>query len=272
MSANPITERSLSAEGVRCDIAGRTIVKNVNLTFGAEALTAIVGVNGAGKSTLLRCLGGIDKPAAGEVHLAGDPMSKISSRERARRLAFVAQNEVPPAEMRVTDFVSLGRLPYQRVFAGNTAEDNGHVERALELVGFGDIGNRSCGNLSGGQRRRVCIARAIAQDAPIMLLDEPTNHLDVHHQQSVLRMARDSGACVVAAIHDLDLVMNHFDRVIVVHDGEIAADGVPADVLTEKLVARIFHVESCQLRSPTGQLHLAIDREIAPQTTSHTKE
>ncbi len=256
----------LSAKDVRCDIAGRTIVSGVNLSFGAEPMTAIIGVNGAGKSTLLRALGGIAEPAAGEVEINGISMSSISSKHRARDLAFVAQNEVPPAEMRVRDFVSLGRLPYQRLFGGNTAEDNSHVDRALALVGLETVAQRLCGQLSGGQRRRVCLARAIAQDSPIMLLDEPTNHLDVRHQQSVLRLARSSGACVIAAIHDLDLVMNHFDRVIVVADGGIVADGIPVDVLTRDFVAKIFQVESCQLNSPSGRRHLAIDSELNAAT------
>lgn len=259
LSGSP-TQMALSARELRCVIGGRTIVDGINLDFGAEALTAIIGINGAGKSTLLRALGGIDKPSAGEVALAGRPMNEVSARDRAKHLAFVAQSEVPPAEMRVFDFVSLGRLPYQRAFAGNTAADNSHVARALDLVGLGDIADRSCGSLSGGQRHRVCLARAIAQDSPIMLLDEPTNHLDVHHQQAVLRIARSSGACVIAAIHDLDLVMNHFDRVIVIHDAAVVADGAPADVLTSELVSDVFNVESYQLRSPTGRRHLAIDR------------
>lgn len=256
----------LSAKDVRCDIAGRTIVSGVNLSFGAEPMTAIIGVNGAGKSTLLRVLAGITKPAEGEVEINGTSMSSISSKHRARDLAFVAQNEIPPAEMRMRDFVSLGRLPYQRLLGGNTAEDNSHVDRALALVGLETVAQRLCGQLSGGQRRRVCLARAIAQDSPIMLLDEPTNHLDVRHQQSVLRLARSSRACVIAAIHDLDLVMNHFDRVIVVADGGIVADGIPVDVLTRDFVAKIFQVESCQLNSPSGRRHLAIDSELNAAT------
>lgn len=264
MSENP----ALSARGVRCDIAGRTIVGSVNLDFGAEPMTAIVGVNGAGKSTLLRTLGGIMKPAVGEIEVGGKKMGVISSKERARALAFVAQNEVPPAEMRVRDFVSLGRLPYQRLFAGHSAKDNLHVDRALGLVGLEAVSQRLCGQLSGGQRRRVCLARAIAQNSPIMLLDEPTNHLDVRHQQSVLRLARSSGACVIAAIHDLDLVMNHFDRVIVLADGGIAADGIPKEVLTREFVATVFQVESAQLNSPSGRPHLAIDSELGAPTSS----
>lgn len=257
-----MTRPVLSAASLRCDIAGRTIVDDINLKFGSEPMTAIVGVNGAGKSTLLRALAGIDRPAAGEVRLDGVSLASIPPRQRARDMAFVAQNEVPPQEMRVSDFVSLGRLPYQRLFSGNSAEDNDHVERALELVCLIDVADRLCGALSGGQRRRVCIARAIAQDSPILLLDEPTNHLDVRHQQSVLRLAKDSGAEVIAAIHDLDLVMNHFDRVIVIDGGAVAADGVPSEVLTQELVAGVFHVDSCQFCSPYGRTHLAIEREL----------
>lgn len=256
------SQSTLSASSLRCDIAGRTIVDQVTLSFGDEAMTAIVGINGAGKSTLLRALAGIDAPSGGEVVLNGRPISALDSRRRARELAFVAQNEVPPAEMRVFDFVSLGRLPYQRMFAGSSAEDIAQVHRALDLVGLSDMKHRSCGQLSGGQRRRVCLARGIAQNSPIMLLDEPTNHLDVRHQQSVLRLARASGACVIAAIHDLDLVMNHFDRVVVIANGTIAADGTPRDVLEREFVADTFHVESYQLDSPTGRRHLAIDGEL----------
>nr|WP_120491382.1 ABC transporter ATP-binding protein [Corynebacterium lactis] len=260
-----MTRPELTATGVRCDIGGRTIVESINISFGSDPMTAIVGVNGAGKSTLLRVLAGIDRPAAGEVSLGGKSLGDIPDRKRARAMAFVAQNEVPPAEMRVRDFVSLGRLPYQGLFSGNSAEDLAQIDRALELVGLADVAERSCGALSGGQRRRVCLARAIAQDSPILLLDEPTNHLDVRHQQSVLRLARTSGAQVIAAIHDLDLVMNHFDRVIVIDGGTIAADGAPAEVLTRDFVADVFHVDSCQFSSPQGRTHLAIEREISAQ-------
>ncbi|MDO5029371.1 MAG: ABC transporter ATP-binding protein [Corynebacterium sp.] len=252
----------LEATNVRCDIAGRTIVDDVNLQFGDEAMTAIVGINGAGKSTLLRVLAGIDAPSAGQVHLNGHQMSTLDSRKRARDLAFVAQSEIPPAEMRVRDFVSLGRLPYQRLFAGNSEEDCTHIQKALAKVELDDLAYRACGQLSGGQRRRVCLARAIAQDSPLMLLDEPTNHLDVRHQQAVLRLARNTGTCVIAAIHDLDLVMNHFDRVIVIADGGVVADGAPREVLSHTLVAEVFHVASHQLNSPTGRRHLAIDSEL----------
>lgn len=258
----PAKTPTLSCQNLSCHIAGRTILHNINLDFGAEQMTAIVGINGAGKSTLLRALAGISAPTAGQVLLADADLSQIPAKRRAQQLAYVAQNEVPPAEMKVHDFVSLGRLPYQRLLAGNTEEDQQQVSRALELVDLIDVANRSCGALSGGQRRRVCLARAIAQDAPILMLDEPTNHLDVRHQQSVLRLAKNSGSQVIAAIHDLDLVMSYFDRVIIVHQQSIVADGAPAEVLSRDLVAHVFRVESCQLCSPRGRTHLAIESEL----------
>lgn len=254
----------LSCQKLRCEVAGRTILEDVNLTVGEYPMTAIIGVNGAGKSTLLRALAGIDQPADGEVQLSGTPLRRLSARKRAQQLAYVSQSDVPPAEMNVFDFVSLARLPYQGLLGGNSAADIAEITQALTRVGLFELRGRSCGQLSGGQLRRVCLARGLAQASPLLLLDEPTNHLDVHHQQLVLQIARHGQAQVVAAIHDLDLVMNHFDRVIVLHQGQVIADGQPAQVLTEELVAEVFQVEAHQMSSPRGRNHLLIDAAVTP--------
>lgn len=220
------------------------ILRDLDITLQPEQMTAIVGTNGAGKSTLLKLLAGVMEPSSGKILVGEESLRSMPARQRAQQLAFVAQEEQPPFEMEVTDFVSLGRLPYSSRFGVMRASDHEVVQAAIQLMRIENLAGRNSGELSGGQRRRVVIARGIAQRSPFLLLDEPTNHLDVCHQHQVLNMVRESHSTVVAAIHDLDLVLTYFDRVIVLHEASVFADGPPVDVLTQDVVQQVFGVRS----------------------------
>ena len=247
----------LQAQAVECRRGRTTILTGVDLAVGAGERVALVGPNGAGKSTLLRVLAGIEPPHAGSVLLKGDPLHALRPRDRAREIAVVSQHELPPADLLVRELVALGRVPHRSPWA--TEPDDQALE-ALDRLGLRAFTDRPVDRLSGGELRRVLVARALAQEAPLLVLDEPTNHLDLRHQHELLGIVRELGLTVVAAIHDLGLAARYFDTVAVVHDGGVVAHGDPGAVLTTGLVQRVFGVRVAWVRHPeTGLTHVLVD-------------
>ncbi|WP_110208053.1 ABC transporter ATP-binding protein [Nocardioides daejeonensis] len=248
----------LEARGVACGRGRRTVVAGVDLRLARGSRLAVVGPNGAGKSTLLRALAGLDRPHAGEVRLDGIPLGELGARARARALAIVSQHETPPADLLVQELVGLGRLPHRSPWATDDGQE--WTERALARLDLTSFATRSVDQLSGGELRRVLVARALAQEADLLMLDEPTNHLDLRHQHELLATIRGLGVTVVAAIHDLDLAQRYFDQVALVHGGRLAAVGTPEEVLSTELVGAAFGVRSVRVRHPeSGRTHLLVE-------------
>lgn len=237
----------LAAEGIHATLGGRGVLHGATLAVG-PGWTSVVGPNGAGKSTLLRALGGLLRPTAGRVTLDGAPLEALAARARARRVAWLDQDAgtalsagaAAGAEATVRETVALGRLPATGLFGAPAPDDAARVERALADVDALALAERPLGALSGGERRRVLLARALAVDAPVLLLDEPTAHLDPPHQARVARLLRRearAGVAVASVVHDLPLALAA-DRVAVVAEGRVVAVGAPADpVLRDALVA-----------------------------------
>lgn len=234
----------LGAAGLACTIGGRTILTGVDLELPPGQLMAVVGPNGAGKSTLLRTIAGILPVRAGAVHIGGHDLRRLSARRRARMLAFVGQADPVAAELLVGEVVMLGRLPHRPPWALGSAQDREAVTAALSQVGLEGFDDRPASRLSGGELRRVSIARGLAQQTPVLLLDEPTNHLDVEQQLEVLAMVRSLGRTVLAAIHDLNLATRFSDRVVVLGNGTVVAHGPTPDVLTADLIRSVFRVDA----------------------------
>lgn len=261
-------EPALSADGLTCSIGRRTILSGVDLDVRPGEVLGLIGANGTGKSTLLRTLAGVRSASAGVVRLDGRPLGDWPSRERAQRIAFVAQEEAAPADLLVSELVALGRVPHARAWGGIAEADRAAVTEALVRVDLAYAANQSLDRLSGGERRRAVIARGLAQEAPLLLLDEPTNHLDIRHQLALMRLIRSLGRTVVLAIHDLDLAATFCDRIAVLHDGRLVACGTPGDVLTPELLHDAFGVLATRLNHPlTGRTHLLFshdEREIHP--------
>jgi iron complex transport system ATP-binding protein len=217
-------------------------------TIAVEALTVeaaagewlgLIGPNGAGKSTVLRAIAGL-VPHTGEVSLDGQPASSVPARLRARRVAYVPQTPLVPAGMRVTDYVLLGRTPYIGYLGREGRRDLDVVADVLERLDLGRFARREVSTLSGGERQRVIVARALAQQAPLLLLDEPTAALDVGHQQQVLDLVDDlrrlDGLTVVSAMHDLTLAGQFSDRLLLLDHGRAVACGAARSVLTERTI------------------------------------
>ena len=237
---------ALLARRLRVALGGTPILHDVDLRVASGELVALVGPNGAGKSTLLRALAGL-LPADGDAELLGRTVSAWSARERGQRLALVRQATDLTAAFTVRDIVALGRAPHLGWLARPGAADAARIDAALDAMGLRALAERQAPTLSGGEQQRTLLAQALAQDAAVLLLDEPTAHLDIRHQLDLLaRIRRQSrqGRAVVAALHDLGLAARFADRIAVLSDGRLVADGPPRDVLTPALLHDVFGVRA----------------------------
>jgi ABC-type cobalamin/Fe3+-siderophores transport system ATPase subunit len=225
----------------------RDILTAVNLVVAPGERLALVGPNGAGKSTLLRAIAGLLRPRSGDVRLGGVPLAALSREAVARRLAVVPQLATLPFSARVEEVVALGRLPHEDPLRGAQAADRAAVSTAIDRVGLGRLMGRDARELSLGERQLVLVALAIAQAAPIVVLDEPTVHLDIRHQVEVMELLLDlnerDGTTVVAVLHDLNLAVRYFPRIVLLAGGRIEADGAPADVLSGDRIRDVFQVD-----------------------------
>ena len=249
----------LATQDLGCSLGKYPILNGVDLEVPEGEMMALVGPNGTGKSTLLRTLAGLLPIPSGRVLVAGRDLVKLSPLERARTLAMVGQQEETPADLRVAEVVALGLLPHRPPWSGGGCKERDAVAEALEQVSMTAYANRGFHQLSGGEQRRVLLARGLAQRTELLLLDEPTNHLDIRHQHALLRMVRGLGRTVIAAIHDLDLAATYFDHIVVLNDGGVAADGKPSEVLTPELVGDVFGMAASMVTDPaTGEPRLLL--------------
>lgn len=226
-------------------IRERQLVTDASIHVASGELVGLIGPNGAGKSTLLRAMLGIRERTAGTVTLDGKDFLYLPSRERARSVAFLPQERRVEWRLPGYDIVMLGRYPHQAGFGGPTAEDRAAVDRALDAVDGRGLVDRPVAVLSGGERTRILLARALAVEAPLLLVDEPIAALDPYHQLHVMEILRErtrSGVGVLAIIHDLALAERFMDRLILMDGGRIIADGPPASVLTPERVAAIYRI------------------------------
>ncbi|KAD4060072.1 ATP-binding cassette domain-containing protein [Arthrobacter yangruifuii] len=249
-------ENLLSAEKLELGYDERKVVDSLSLTLPAGRITIIVGANACGKSTLLRGLARLLKPAGGTVYLNGKDIHAQPSRQVARTLGLLPQTPTAPEGITVADLVGRGRYPHQGWFRQWTAADDDAVAAALAATDTADLAGRNVDELSGGQRQRVWIAMALAQETDILLLDEPTTFLDVTHQIEVLDLITDlnrrAGTTVAIVLHDLNLAARYADHLVAMKDGRIAAEGAPADVVTEELVETVFGLASRVIPDPVS--------------------
>ncbi|GAB3108491.1 ABC transporter ATP-binding protein [Streptomyces calidiresistens] len=233
---------ALDIEKVGVTVRGRELVAGVSLSVAPGEVMGLVGPNGAGKSTLLRTLYRALRPTSGRILLDGEDVWAMSGKPLARRMATVLQETTGDFELTVYDVAAMGRTPHKRAFAGDDARDRGIVLGALRDLGVGHLAEAPFSHLSGGEKQRVLIARALTQRAGTMILDEPTNHLDLRHQLDTLRLVRRLGVTAVVALHDLNLAAAFCDRICVLRDGRTVAVGPPREVLTAGLLAEVYGV------------------------------
>lgn len=251
----------LRLEGVGFTTGDRTLLRDVSTTVAGGDLVGLVGANGAGKSTLLRRISGFYRTGNGSVLLNDQPIDRYSDRDRARLIATVPQVTSIESMIPAIDLVLQGRHPHLGRFALEGATDRAIADIAMTSAGVSHLAHRLVPTLSGGERQRVLIARALAQEPKLLLLDEPTASLDLRHQIDILAMVRrlaDQGLAVIAAMHDLSLAARVCNRMIVLHEGQVLADGTPEEVLTPSILERAFDVRAVIAPGPlTGTPEIA---------------
>jgi cobalamin transport system ATP-binding protein len=234
---------AIRLRGVTVELGGRAVVDRVDADVADGEWVALIGPNGAGKTTLLRALARL-VPFAGEIELDGRPLAEFGRGELARLIAVVPQEPSTPPWMTVAEYVLLGRTPHLGPLAKEGARDREAAARALARLDLLAFVERRLGTLSGGEKQRVVVARALAQEAAIVLLDEPTAALDIGHQQQALDLLdglrAESGLTLVAAMHDLTLAAQYADRMVLLDGGQVVADGAPTEVLTAPVIARHY--------------------------------
>lgn len=234
---------ALGLNAVTVLLGGVPVVREVTVSIERGEWVALIGQNGAGKTTLLNAVAGV-VPATGAIRLDGDLVGGLSRRERARRVALVPQDPETPEWLTVAEYVLLGRAPHLGALAREGAADHELVAGILARLDLAAFAQRLLGTLSGGEKQRAVVARALAQEARIVLLDEPTAALDIGHQQQTLELLdalrAEAGLTLVSAMHDLTLASLYADRVLLLEEGRIVADGTPREVLTEETLAEHY--------------------------------
>lgn len=223
--------------------AGTEVLKNITLEAGRGTVTGIFGPNGSGKTTLLRCMNGGLKPRAGRVEIDGESVHGMHPRQIARLAAVIPQDNYPNINFTVRDMVMLGRYAHGGFWGGESDYDRNVVDRSLDRVESLGFSARPYNSLSGGERQRILIARALAQEAPVLLMDEPGTHLDISHQLELfylIRELKDEGKTVIIICHDLFLAPMFLDRAVLMKEGVILASGRPEEVLEGRNISAVF--------------------------------
>jgi iron complex transport system ATP-binding protein len=234
----------LSAKNLSWQVRRRLILDNVSFEVKQNEFVGIIGPNGAGKSSLLRCLYKKIIPSQGCIHFAGRTLNSYSRKALAQQLAVVLQEAPMRFELTVMDVIRMGLTPNKSLLSFDSPADNLAIINAAKQVDLADKLEQSMNSLSGGEKQRAMIARAILQAPRLLIMDEPTNHLDVRHQKEVLSLAKNLNITVIVSIHDLNLAAAYCDKLILLDEGKIVAYGSPEEVINQTTLKQVFAVDS----------------------------
>jgi iron complex transport system ATP-binding protein len=274
----------LKVQSLTVGYANYEVLRDISINIDSGEILAVVGPNGVGKSTLIRAVSGTNLIRSGRVLVDGQDVTRLSVQQRARFMAVVPQARELPAAFTVYQTVLLGRTPYLSWLGKAGMHDHAVVSLSLEQTDLAGMAERRIGELSGGEQQRVLLARALAQDTPILLLDEPTTHLDLQHQSNLLNLVRllvqEKNLCVLMVLHDLNLAGLYADRVALMANGGVFAMGEPAKVLTAQNLTTVYRVPvdvithpeyGTPLVLPDGRIsNNSIASGVAPQDTQAT--
>lgn len=236
----------------------KPVLHKTTFSVAAGRVLGVVGPNGAGKSTLLRLLYRFQKPKTGSVIIGGEDIWSIPARDAAKRIAVVLQEQASAFGLSVKEIVRLGRTPHKSGFASLGSDDEHIIERVIDSLSLHPLVHRDFGTLSGGEKQRVMLARALVQEPQVLILDEPTNHLDVRHQLEVVSLIRSLGTTIVVSLHDLNMAAGVCDDVLALKDGYPQGFGPADTLLSDALVSSTFCVDAKREHLvPSGTTHFS---------------
>ena len=234
----------LEVENLRAGYGGEPVIRDIRFSLEKGDLVTILGPNGSGKSTLLRAAQGLLSDVSGEVRVDGASLLELRRREIARRIAFVPQIFDAAFEFSVFELVAMGRFAHQPRMSGLSPEDRRIIDDVLTLLEIAPLRDQTIGRLSGGERQRVFIARALAQDTPLLFLDEPTSHLDINFGQEIFEilagLQKERAKTILATEHNINLVIPYSQKIIFLRNGQIQAQGPPANLVTRDHIREVF--------------------------------
>lgn len=233
----------LEVNNISIEISSKKIVDDISLNLKKGEFIGLVGPNGSGKSTILKSIYRLIKPKTGTILINNKDIFKLSIKSTSKELAVVSQFNEHNFDFKVEDMVMMGRSPHKSTFELDNARDYEIVNESLKKVSMDKYSNRNFSTLSGGEKQRVVLARALAQDVDFLILDEPTNHLDIKYQIQILDLVKSLNISVLSAIHDLNLAAAYCDRLYILNSGKIVASGSPKEVLTEERIKHVFEVD-----------------------------
>ena len=244
----------LDIENVTYSIGSKLIVDGVSLGITEGDFVGLVGPNGCGKSTLLKCIYRTYQPEHGSVYIDGNLTNPMTNRELAREMSVMQQENFVEFDMTVFDMAMLGRFAHQKMFGNDMAHERELVREALREVGMEGYEERSFLSLSGGEKQRTLVARALVQKAPLVLLDEPTNHLDIGFQYQIMSILKKQNLTVFSSVHDLNIAACYCDKIVLMKAGKIVAVGTPEEMFTPELIEKLFGVHTqVTVNSVTGR-------------------
>lgn len=253
----------LEASGLGYAYGDYTVFSDLDFHVDTGETVTVLGPNGTGKTTLIRTLCGVMPPRTGTVRLDGVPLDDIEPRELAKSIGYIPQNQSSMGYTSVFNSVLIGRRPYAQLNYSRT--DVEETARAMEVMGVTDLADRRITNISGGQRQKVQIARAIAQNPRIYFMDEPTSALDLHNQTHTMkimnRLKEERGVGVVIALHDLNLALRYSDRIVVMKDGHVYSEGEPLEVITPRMISDVYGMKAEICENEHGHFVFLIDEE-----------
>jgi iron complex transport system ATP-binding protein len=257
----------LSTEGLDAGYGKTAVVKDLDLNALRGQTICLIGPNGSGKTTVLRTLAGILAPLKGAVYIGRQEMGRIKPAEKAKQLALVLTERLNVNMTTAREIAAMGRSPHTDFLGRLSPEDHRIVDEALETVGALDLGERNFTSLSDGEKQKVLIARALAQEPELVILDEPTSHLDIRHKIEVIqilnRLSRERGMTVIMALHDIDIAAKNCQILLLVKNGKVLAQGKPEDIIGENTIGELYDIEGAAFDAVTGALEVC--NEKAPE-------
>ena len=247
--------KKLQVENLTYDIGGTRILKGITFDVEENTFVGVIGPNGSGKSTMLKSIYGVNRPSGGNIYFEGENLLEVSGKDRAKKIAVLAQESGGQFDFSVQQVVEMGRYPHKDTLENYSKHDLEIVDRVLREMKLDNYRERSFNTLSGGEKQRVLIARLLVQESKFIILDEPTNHLDIGYQIEIMNIIKKMGVTVLSAIHDLNMAAIYCDKLVIMKNGELVTQGSVEETLTSEMLKNLFNVDA-EIHDLKGRKHV----------------